>query len=199
MESQISGLFLYNSELKFNEIEKKLNVRSNKLAYHLKKLISQGILAKKEDIYSLAENSEPIVPYLSEKKAALPVVIIHIGDKNSAFLIKREKRPYQNKVSLPAGRLILGESIEQATKRIMKEKYGIDARFRSLHSISLEHVKKGNKILHSFLLIFVSANSKNIRLTNIEKSRKNIIKSDYLLLKKHLSLSAKIHKINSKT
>jgi ADP-ribose pyrophosphatase YjhB (NUDIX family) len=200
MEQEITELFLYSPKLKFGEIEKKLDVRSNKLAYHLKKLIRKSILTKNRDAYALAESAEPLIPYISEKKAALPVILIHIGNEKEALLVKRTKRPYQNLLSLPAGRLLIGETISQATQRIMKEKYNINCKLSCLHSLSLEHVKHGNTLLHSFLLIFVSAATKEkIPFVSIRASKKQCISSDYLLLTRHLKKTMKIQKIISGT
>ena len=39
-EEKILELFLFHNKLKFNEIEKLTKMRSNKLDYHLKKLIT---------------------------------------------------------------------------------------------------------------------------------------------------------------
>lgn len=184
MEKRILDLFLYDSKLKFSEIEKLLDVRSNKLAYHVKQLVQKGILKKEWDYYSLSETSECIIPYLSEKRALLPVVLIQIGDKKSCFLHIRKKRPYKDKLSLPGGRIRMDESIPQAVRRVMGEKFNIDAKFRKINSVSLEHVKKSGRTIHSFLLIFVSASTRQkIALTKIEKNKANIIKSDYKLIK----------------
>lgn len=186
MEKKIISLFLYSNKLKFNEIEKHLKVRSNKLAYHLKQLVDKGILVKNKEEYELSETAEYLIPYLSDKKAVLPVVLIHIGNKNKAFLFKREKRPFKGFLSLPGGRLLVGESIKDATKRIMKEKFNLNVELRKINSVSLEHVKKGKKIIHSFLLIFVSAEAKNkIKLQKADK--KDTIASDYSLIKNKLS------------
>ena len=183
MEKKILDLFLYNHKLKFNEIEKHIKIRSNKLAYHLKNLIKKGVLIKENEHYTLSETSEYLIPYLSEKKAVLPVILIKIGNKNSCFLIKRQKRPYKNLLSLPGGRLLIKEPINHAVERIMKEKFNIQVKFKQINSISLEHIKKNKKILHSFLLIFVSATTKQkLQKTNIEKNKKKIIKSDYKLI-----------------
>lgn len=182
MENKILDLFLFSNKLKFNEIEKQLKIRSNKLAYHIKNLVKKGILNKNGEDYSLTETSEHLIPYLSERKAVLPVLLIMIGNKDKCFLFLRKKRPYSGKLSLPGGRLLIGESIEEATKRIMKEKFSVDAKLRHINSISLEHVKKSNKILHSFLLIFVSA-SANIGLMEVSKNKRKIISSDYKLIK----------------
>src|SRR3989338_11225547 len=104
MEKKILSLFLCSKGLKFNEIEKQLRVRSNKLAYHLTNLVKKGILIKNKEVYELSEASENIVPYLSENQSPLPVILIHLGDKDKTFLYKREKRPYKNCLSLPGDR-----------------------------------------------------------------------------------------------
>jgi DNA-binding Lrp family transcriptional regulator len=222
-ERKILELFLFNYKLKFNEIEKQLKIRSNKLAYHLKQLVNKEILTKENEEYSLSKSSEHLIPYLSDKQSVLPVILIHIGDKKQVFLYSREKRPFKDKLSLPGGRLLIKESIGEATARIIKSKFNINAKLKTIHSVSLEHVKNsGSKFLstsrieeykdnslsvkndsnkvHSFLLIFVSATTKEkIMLTNIEKNRVKIISSDYKLLKNNLDSDIKIKSINSRS
>ena len=46
MENEILKLFAFNDKLRFNEIEDFLKTRSNKLSYHLKKLVKRGILIR---------------------------------------------------------------------------------------------------------------------------------------------------------
>ena len=199
MEKKILELFLRSNKLKFNEIEKKLNTRSNKVAYHLKTLVKKGILEKNKEFYKLTETSEALIPYLSSKKSPLPIILIHIGNKNEAFLIKREKRPFKDLLGLPGGRLMTNESIPKAVSRIMKDKYSINAKFQSLSSISLEYVRKNSKVIHTFLLILIKATTKDkIQLTQVEKARSSIIKSDYELIKSNKNQTRK-DKINIKT
>lgn len=184
MDQKILYLFTKNSELSFNQIEKQLKIRSNKLSYHLQKLVSSKILEKANSKYKLSAENEYLIPYISDKKAAIPVVMIKIGKSNSIFLVKREKRPYKDKLGLPGGRLILGESIEMAAKRIMKAKFNIDIQNPKIDKLALEHIKKSNKILHSFILILVKASTKqDIQYYNFNKVKNKIIKSDYTLLK----------------
>jgi ADP-ribose pyrophosphatase YjhB (NUDIX family) len=199
MEKQILDCFLFNHKLRFSEIEKAIGVRSNKLAYHLKGLVKRGVLTKEKDTYLLSEASEYLIPYLSKKKSVLPVILIHIGDKKRAFLYKREKRPFKGYFSLPGGRIIIGESIPSAAKKIMKDKFNIDIRFKKINSVSLEQVRKNNKTIHSFLLIFVSASTKSsINLIDLEKNRKKIISSDYHLITNNSGLQTEIKQILSK-
>lgn len=184
MEKKILELFLTKNKLKFSEIERTLKIRSNKLNYHLKKLIRKKIIKKEKEFYKLSETSEYLIPYISEKNSPLPVILILIGNKQKAFLYKREKRPYKNFLSLPGGRIILGENINQSVKRIMKEKHNINAVLTKINSISLEQVVLRKKITHSFLLIFATARAKEkIKLTNVKSNKARIIPSDYKLLK----------------
>jgi ADP-ribose pyrophosphatase YjhB (NUDIX family) len=199
MERKILTLFVQNEKMKFSDIEKALSTRSNKLTYHLKNLMKKGILEKEDIYYKISKEYEHLIPYISDKHSPLPVVLIHIGDKNYCFLIKRDKRPFQNKLALPGGRILVGESINQAVKRIMKEKFGIDSKLSSIKSLSIEHVKGKDKRLHSFLLIFVSAKTqKSVMLTNIEENKFKIISSDYQLLKNIPSSEMKVKTLYSK-
>ena len=198
MEKKILSAFLYNHKLRFNEIEKITKIRSNNLTYHLKKLIDKNILNKKADNYQLTETSEDLIPYISDKKAVLPVILISIKNTKGVFLYQRQKRPYKDKSSLPGGRIKLGETIPKATERIMREKFRINCKFKKINSISLEHVKKNRKILHSFLLILVTATTKDkIEYTGL-KDREKIISSDYRLITNDLNRETKIQNIISR-
>ncbi len=51
----IFKLFFNNTKLKFSEIEKLVNTRSNKLAYHLDKLVKEGLIKKEKYFYVLTD------------------------------------------------------------------------------------------------------------------------------------------------
>jgi len=198
MEKDILNVFLYKNKLRFSEIEDKTESRSNKLAYHLKKLISKGIVVKNGENYMLSENYEHLIPYITEKQAILPVLLIVAEKKGKYFLHHREKRPYNDFLSLPGGRIFVGENIKKATMRIMKDKFGINSSFKGIKSISLEHVRKKGKIIYSFLLMLVSVSTReDIKYYDLEENRKNMIRSDYLLLKNNLDYNLKVPIINS--
>ena len=78
-------------------------------------------MIKNEDFYELSESSENIIPYLSNKMSPLPIVLIDICKGRKHFLYKREKRPFKGLLSLPGGRILVGESLKDSVKRIMKE------------------------------------------------------------------------------
>jgi ADP-ribose pyrophosphatase YjhB (NUDIX family) len=197
MENPILSLFLYNKKLRFNEIEKQIGERSNKLAYHLKLLIKKGVIEKTGEFYHLTETSETLIPFLSKKTCVLPVILIAIPNpksKNKIFLHQRTKRPFEGKFSLPGGRIIMGETLKQATKRLMKEKFNINATFKKINSISLEQVKKKRKTIHSFLLLLVTASTKE-EIKYITPKKSKTISSDYNLIKNDLNKKIKIKKL----
>lgn len=197
---KILKLFQYNKKLKFTEIEESLNIRSNKLAYYLKNLLKSKVLVKEKDFYSLSEDSEYLIPYISEENATLPAILIHLGNSKESLLYLRNKRPYKGLLSMPGGRILVGESLNDAVKRILKKRFNIESKLDKIHSVSLEHVKKSGRLIHSFLLIFVSAKTKElIELTDLKKNKSKIISSDYHLLMNDLSKNVKINTINSRT
>jgi ADP-ribose pyrophosphatase YjhB (NUDIX family) len=98
-------------------------------------------------------------------------------------------------MALPGGRIHKGESIEQATKRIMKDKHQIDAKLTKTHSVSLEHI--GRK--YSFILLLVSATTEDqIELSNIQKSKSKMIQSDYKVITTQLEKEIEIPTITSR-
>jgi len=193
----ILKLFQYEEKLKFSDIQNSLKIRSNKLAYHLNNLTRKGILKKEGKYYLLSETTECLIPYMAEKNSVMSAILIHIGNNKEVFLISRTKRPFKEMLSMPGGRILAGESIDEAVKRIML-KNKINAKLISIHSVSLEHLIKNNNSnsTHSFLLIFVSATTKDkIELTNIKKNKSKIITSDYKLIKEDLNKSISIKTI----
>jgi len=194
----ILKLFQYEEKLKFSDIEKALKIRSNKLTYHLKKLTKTGVLKREGKYYSLTETSEKIIPFLSEKKPIIPVILIKIGDEKNCFLYTRKKRPFKDKLSLPGGRLLLSESIPKTVSRIMKENFNINAKLTKIHSVSIEHLKKKKRIIQTDIVLYVSAETKEkINLTDIDKNRKKIITSDHHLIKNDSNKKIDIKTINT--
>src|SRR3989344_2410791 len=186
MENSILKSFLYDKHLKFSEIEKKLSSRSNKISYHLTNMVKEGKLIKENELYSLSENNQKLIPYLTDKNSVLAILLIAIEKDNKFFLIKRNKRPFKNdKWCMPGGRLIVGETISQATKRIMLEKHNLKCKYK--------------KVIHSFMLIFVSAVTKDkLDYKKIDKLKNKMVESDHYLLTKDINLEIKISNLHSK-
>ena len=96
---EIFRMFLGDNKLKFNEIEKKLEIRSNMVSYHLDKMQEEGLLEKKGMYYYLTKEAErylPILPHITgEGMSPLPVVLVAVIKDERILLIKRKRRPYK--------------------------------------------------------------------------------------------------------
>ena len=74
-----------------------------------------------------------------------------------------------------------------------------DFPLRFAHFEQVEAIKKNGKTIHSFLLILVTAKTKEeIKFYNLEKNKSKIISSDYQLLKKDLNKEIEIKNIFTK-
>jgi len=161
--NEIFRQFLYNDKLKFNEIEKKTGIRSNELAYLLKRMLKEGILAKENENYALTEEYEKQIPHFSDSSetSPLPVVLVACVKNNKILLIKRKKRVYKDCWTLISGRIRTSETIKNSALRILKEKTFLDSKFVSINAILHEKYLKKGKIGGAFLLFFVKVSPIN--------------------------------------
>ena len=204
---QIFKLFLENTKLKFNEIEKALKIRSNMVSYHLERMQEEGLLKKEDDFYYLTKKAERYLPIIKqvigEELGPVPVVLVALMNKDKILLIKRSKRPYQNYWSTIGGKMKMEENFEEAAKRVVKEKTGIDADFDSTCNILYERVEDDNIVKHSFIHFFIKMATKDtdlkiseygeLRWFNIKDlDKEKVIPSDLWLIKNKLNSKAEV-------
>lgn len=199
---QIFKLFLENDKLKFNKIEKALKIRSNMVSYHLEKMQEEELIEKKGFYYYLTKKAErylPIIPHIIGKELSpLPAVLVALVNNNKILLIKRRIRPYKDYWSLIGGKMLLEESFKESSKRLIKQKTGINAEFESINSVLHERVEEDEIIKHSFILFFTKMRTKEakfkeseygkLKWLNInEVDKEKIIPSDLWLIKNKLN------------
>src|SRR3989338_7923420 len=153
-------LFLHHERLAFHQIEKLLGLRSNDVAYFLEQLMKDGVLLKRNGVYQLTQEAEKYVPYFvetSEHLSPLPVILIAYRVGEEVLIHKRVKKPYLGMWALLGGRIRIHESIEDASLRILREKYGLTVAFVRCNAVMHErHVVES--VLHAFFLILVTVN-----------------------------------------
>ncbi len=100
---------------------------SSKVAYHVSELQKREVLEKLENRYVLTEAYRSFLPYfdslLDRKKYPLVVVKVDITLKGKHLLIFRKKEPFLGFWELPATKLRLGESIQEAVERVLGKVY----------------------------------------------------------------------------
>ncbi|MEK6937443.1 MAG: NUDIX domain-containing protein, partial [Nanoarchaeota archaeon] len=172
---QIFKQFLDQTKLKFHEIEKKLNIRSNMVSYHLTQMQKEGLLQKKGEFYSLTAAGERYLPIFSHVIGAelgpLPVVLVAVMNKDKILLIQRQKRPYKNYWSMIGGKMKLEESFADAALRLVKEKSGLNGKFVSINSVLHERVEGEGMVKHSFILFFVKVEVKETMVKESEHGK----------------------------
>lgn len=208
---EIFKLFTTNRKLKFNEIEKQLQIRSNLLVYHLDQMKKQGLVEKQDETYQLTKTAEEMLPFYvhltKQETGVLPVVLTAIINQNQVCLIKRNKRPYKDHWGFVGGKMKMGESIKETALREAQEETSLDLEFDSVKNIFHEHTHENQKPKHSFLLILVQLNAKNKEFKITEEGElkwfdlnnlptENIIHSDIWMLKNHLKNNLKIPQVS---
>lgn len=151
--------FLQEEELRFSELEKRTGLRSNDLAYYLQKMVSEEILVKTDDTYKLSVQAEKFLPFFQSegKLSPLVVVLVRVEYQGSILYHKRQKRPYNGLWSLPGGRLLLGETVQQAAERIAKEKTFVNIQYLGVKTTMNEQVLDESGVKHGFFLVVVDA------------------------------------------
>lgn len=192
----IFTLFLEKERIKFNEIEKQLKIRSNKLSYYLRQLVKENLLRKENDSYILTKEAEKYLPIFSREEhlIPIPVILVKIYNKNKMLLIQRKKRPYKEYWCMIGGKIYSHETIKQATLRLAQEKALVKGTFKGIKRIMHERVIDNKEVKHSFILFFTEISTKSqAGQTNAgqiqwveKKDLKNlkIVPSDYFLLTK---------------
>ena len=195
--NEIFRQFLYNEGLRFNQIEKKTGIRSNELAYLIKRMVSDGILKKEGDFYSVTSKYEKQIPLFHEESetAPLPVILAACVKKSKILLIKRKKRAYKDYWSLPGGRIKTGETIKKSALRVLKEKTFVNGKFISINAVLHEQYSQNKELKNSFILFFAKLNSINEikEKDDVKWFSKSVLKklkivpSDLWLIQKKLS------------
>ena len=199
---RIFHLFLENYKLKFNEIEKKMNIQSNELSYHLGQMVKEGMLEKSNKSYSLTKQAEGYLPLFSNirKRTLNPVaVVLTAVIKNSKILlIKRKRRPYKDYWCMIGGKIFMDETIKDATIRLIKEKSSITGKYVSLNAVVHERITDGGSPKNSFMLFFTKVNAKDdlfkegedgeLRWFDLKDlNQEEIVPSDFWLIKNKLN------------
>jgi len=203
---EIFKLFLEKNRLRFSEIEKKLEIRSNMVSYHIEQMVKEGLLEKDQGLYQLTANAEKFIPIFSlivgQEISPLPAVLVAAVNKEKILLIKRNKRPYRDYWAMVGGKMLLEETFKDTSLRLIKNKAGITGEYLSVNSVMQEHVRQDNAIKHSFILFFVKIKSEETDLCksdsgelswfDIEKLPEKIVPSDRWLIENRLDAIADV-------
>lgn len=127
---------ILHKEQRFSQLKPR-DVESNLFMYHLKQLMREGYVHKlPSGMYELSAKGQRFADELSLKsleRRAQPhiVILVAVSDQQGRWLLYRRKRqPLINQIGFPYGKLHLGESIQAAAERELREKTGLTARLQ---------------------------------------------------------------------
>ncbi len=130
---QILSNLILARELPFSKL-KPQDIESNIFMYHLKLLISEGLVKKHvSKKYALTNEGIRLAGGLSWKtfdtriQPRIVTMIICKNSKGQLLLFKSKRQPALDLVGFPFGKLHLGESVKSAALRELEEKAGINA------------------------------------------------------------------------
>lgn len=136
-------------------------VEGNLFMYHLKKLIKENFIRKKNDgRYELTPAGKLFADKLSLKSfqpRILPNIVTLIACKNQKgefLLYKRKRQPFLGLIGFPYGKIHLGEKIADAAKRELKEKTGFSATLTHKGDVYITTFQNGELISHVFCHVF---------------------------------------------
>lgn len=127
LQQKIIASLIKQSSLRFSALRPE-GIESNQFVYHLKSLMRDGLIKKSGNLYQLTAQGKQLVDKLSLKdfrprvQPKIVTMIICKNNKGEYLLQKRTKEPFHNLVSFPYGKLHLGETIQDAAQRELREK-----------------------------------------------------------------------------
>lgn len=161
IQKHIVDLLMNNQSLRFSEL-RAAGVDSNLFQYHLKKTVSSGLVQKSGTVYQLAPEglfyADRYSPELKDQRPQPKLITIIITrDNEDRLLLQRKLRqPWINTFQMPAGKIHIGESTEEAARRELEEKTGIKSKepFTLKFSIYVRIVQNNVTISDYFALVY---------------------------------------------
>ncbi len=174
LRKQILYQLITNPSLSFSKLRPK-EIESNLFIYHLKQLISEGLVLKRTDgKYELTAEGIDFADKLSLKSFKIRIqpkiitLIVCQNKKGEFLLYKRGKQPFLGFVGFPYGKIHLGENITQAAERELKEKTDLSGKLIHRGDVYLTTYKDQAVLTQVFCHIFQGQNLKGELKTNSE-------------------------------
>lgn len=160
LQLEILSQLTLNSQLRYNRLKPPL-LESNHFVYHLRRLISAGLVGKSGLHYGLTPAGQRYADRLSLQPPRGPriqpkIVTLLACENNRGdwLLYRRKKQPFFGLIGFPYGKIHLEEHISDAALRELKEKTGLTARLKHVGNIYLSVYEEGELISHMLAHVF---------------------------------------------
>jgi len=148
---------------------------SNLFAYHLKVLVEDGLVCKKDDMYCLTHDGKKFSTYVEGgdgKKAKAPlicvVIVVYDKEKKKFLMCKRTKEPFYGYWGSIAGKIKFDQYIYEAAAAELMEETGLECDLEMKGLCSYKTYNDGELSYSHQLFVILG---KNPRGELIEKTR----------------------------
>lgn len=156
-EFQISILreLLFKPSARFRDL-KKVDITNDHFTFHLKRLVTDGLVIKQKGLYSLTDEGKEFANRMDtealqiERQAKLAVAIHAIRYKNGVkeYLIhQRLKEPFYGWYGSHSGKIRWGENPLNTAKREFLEETGLTGEFKLKAVVHYHHFHKDGRLL----------------------------------------------------
>lgn len=163
LQQQIIYRLSMNSPLRYARL-KPAEVEGNHFMYHLRKLLAEGLVEKKEGVYELTPQGMLYVDKLSLQTLEpriQPKIVTQIAVQSGAeewLLYRRRRHPFTGLIGFPYGKIHLGERIAEAAERELEEKTGLSAQLTHVGDFYSTVLREGELISQMLCHMFVGEN-----------------------------------------
>lgn len=162
IQKHILRLLTKSKGMRYRDL-KPPRVEGNQFSYHLKTLLSRGYIKRTHHTYTLTTKgihhaTQVNLDHFFVRIQPKVVTLIVCKNADGAYLMyTRGKQPFLGKVGFPYGKVHLGESVQDAAERELREKTGISARMNQKGIVYLL-VKDaaGEVVTHMLAHVFVA-------------------------------------------
>lgn len=126
-------------------------IESDKFNYHLKYLITKGLVDKKDNLYGLTVEGRKYISNLDAlgnvRETFKVSVALYVTKGDQILLQKRLRHPFFGDITSVAGKVLPGEKVEDAATRKLLEETGLHAKFKLIGINRKIRIDKNGKIL----------------------------------------------------
>lgn len=163
IQQHIIHQLILHRQCRYRDIKPK-DVEGNLFMYHLRQLFKEDFVKKTDSGYRLTTKGLQLADNLSLKnlRPRIQPKIVTLSaiqnDRGEWLLYRRSRQPFFGLVGFPYGKIHLGEKIQIAAERELKEKTGLMAELRHAGDVYLTVFQQEELLTQMFCHVFVGRN-----------------------------------------